>query len=174
VKDSSHNRFRKILAASTVLLLILHVAIASYLTFSGNNSRSNILLRSYHRFALIGPFFREETITSTPRFIVTSWKNGKPESIEIFQALTREYHHRPWSTSTLVYRDYIRKSIPYRKSDIEKQTLKKIVKITAPYTIDDADSIQWMYMYQRFSSGDQLIRDTVFTYSFNPSEIAPD
>jgi hypothetical protein len=162
--------WRKMLVMTAMFIICLHVTLALSLIFSPNAflGANFKLARVYKYLVHLGPFFREESIQSSPHLIIEV--NG--EAKDVIQARAREYHLQPWKVNRLALRDYARRSadaFPKVKNKTNPAAYANLAKITANTfsTLQPGDSVRWTYYHKYYNAEENVFRcDTVFNTLF--------
>ena len=75
-----HDRSRKIptvLGATIGCLMLLHIVLALFVIVMPEASRGNRVLGFYRRFVVLGPFFQESRIVTSPHLLVSKLEEGR-------------------------------------------------------------------------------------------------
>jgi hypothetical protein len=149
--------------------MVVHLIIALALTFSPKNvslGRSKIGM-FYDHLVHLGPFYREESIQSTPHFILKTPHSEQDLIVE----LTTTYQGAPWKVNRLALRDHIRKSCDgflnsgLRRQSITYRQLEEITTRFAREPVEPGDSVSWIYYHRWYhANGNTWIDDTMFVY----------
>jgi hypothetical protein len=167
--------FRRVVTAIILLILCIHILMASALTFLQGDftfGKSKVA-RVYKYFIHLGPFYREEAIQSSPHFVIL--KNG--EAVDVIQKHADEYKERPWKINQLAMRDYADRTTQaffnthyYSARRMEKSAgFKKLSRLTKAEfpDIKQGDSIRWIYFNRWYIPEEKSwINDTLYMHSF--------
>lgn len=175
MKNISVKTFRRIVTTAVVVILSVHILIASALTFLQGEITfgKSKFARVYKYFVHLGPFYREESIQSSPHFTVIH--NG--ESKDLIQSYADEYRDKPWKINRLALRDYVDRTSQkffttnyYSERRMERSPgFRKLMRLSqqAHPDIKQGDSISWVYYNRWYVYQEKTwVNDTIFQYSF--------
>jgi hypothetical protein len=167
--------FRRIVTTGVLLILCVHILMASALTFlQGDFSfGKSKVARVYKYFIHLGPFYREEAIQSSPHFVIVN--NGV--AIDVIQQHADEYKSHPWKINQLSLRDYADRTTQaffnthyYSPKRMEKSSgfrkMSRMTKTAFPQ-IKAGDSVRWIYFNRWYIPDERTwINDTLYQHSF--------
>lgn len=101
------SRFRQIVTVAILFLFSVHLLIVAALTFAPRTMArpSSLPARLYAYFVHLGPFYREESIRSSPHVVVSTGE----VTIDLIQEYHSQYLVNPWRADKLLLRDYTRR-----------------------------------------------------------------
>jgi hypothetical protein len=170
---SSHPAL-KVLSIGLVTLILLHVIVSLVLVLYGDKSmlgRSRIA-KAYVFFTHIGPFFREDAITSTAVLHLRSCCDGGSNYKDFLVEKVKEYRQRPWDPEPLLIRDFARNkasryySSVHEEKEIALRQLKHLVLDGHP----DSTRLVVTYIQQWHSPREKT--DTLFNILVSRDSVA--
>jgi hypothetical protein len=173
-----HARFRKVLALLVTGVLVIHVVIILFLTFSPSPERAgnSMVARAYQHFIHIGPFFREDAIQASQHVVAGYFKQGEWNYIDLTDSLVHRYQNNPWKTQELSVRDRIRenaRSLVGRKGWRESgefRNLHHYARSRHP-EIRESDSVSIIFVIRWYKPElKRHIPDTLFHLTFDPAD----
>jgi hypothetical protein len=161
-------RFKQGITASVLAIIVVHVVVVMVLTFFPGlalHSTSKIG-RFYSYFIHLGPFYREESIRSSPHVIVAS----KDREVDLVSEYHARYLKQPWRLDHLLLRDYARRSADKlatnhrQKHSLESMATlaEKCDRVFATY-----DSLHVSYIHKWYlPDADRWVSRTVYSTTF--------
>ena len=180
----SGTSFKKRAGIAAFVIIGIHIALCCFAMLAPKSIVHSTRLTSlYDRLIILGPFFQEARISSTPRVFVSyktnnEWSKPVDHSIEDFNY----YRAHPWRYDKLHTGDFVR-STSSRVSKFQKQASAEIKKsrafrelnefILQEYIKQPVDSINVLYAFNVYLADVNAYRlDTVFQYTYRPSDVA--
>lgn len=163
--------FQKPFSIALLVILSIHVLFALGFTFIpgfSNNIQSSIG-KVYSYLVHLGPFYREETIKSTPHFVAVV----KDVEIDLIDFHARQYQTHPWKTNELILRDFVRRSadaFSLRPDSRSSGAYLNLRRATSNYfpVMEQNDSVQWIYFHRYYNiESNSFSDDTVFAVHFS-------
>jgi hypothetical protein len=186
VKDASNLSFKRKIGLAAFVIVLLHVLLSVFILFTPKSvANSNSIGRTYNRLMLVGPFFDEARIKTSPHLYVLyfeneTWTPPKDYAMDNFAI----YCRRPWRYDklriTYVERYLSNKVGQTRKTyDFDEVKDSRVFRELNQFVVHEylerpTDSITLVYGHSRYFPETHTTRfDTTFTYTYNPNEIAP-
>jgi len=173
------------IGAAAIVVVILHIAFSVVVLRSSRKQNSSGLRSLYSHLILLGPFFQESRITSSPHLYISykvndSWSPVADPGIANFTF----YREHPWRYDKLHYSDFeryialqvgqkarskefqdVQHSRPFR--ELNHFILREVIR-------EPVDSVSIVYGLNFYSPETKAMRfDTVFNYTYNPNVIGP-
>lgn len=182
IKDSLRLKSRIGLVA--VIVVMLHIAIASIVVFSPQGSlRGYKIITVYKQLIVVGPFFTESRIKTSHYLAVRykregNWSSEREYGKEYFLSYTR----RPWRFDKLSYNDY-EKRLCYEVGKFSENKTFEQVKSNSDflelnnfllneYIKMPVDSLSITYALNEYIPKiNSHNLDTVFRYTYNPNTL---
>ena len=183
---TSDTSFNKKIGATACVILLLHILLSIFaVTAPKQWVNANPLTGLYDKLILLGPFFHESRIKSSPHLYVSyqihnSWSPARDYGVENF-ALYRE---RPWRFDKLHSNDFER-YISYQVGSQDKSrhfqevSASKAFRELNQFVLQEliqqpVDSVTLVYGVNTYLPESRTFRfDTILNYSYNPGAIAP-
>jgi len=168
------------------VIVLLHILLSLFIVLAPKRFvDSNRLSSLYSRLILLGPFFVESRIKSSPHLYVrynvnSAWSPFTDYAIENF----RFYYEHPWRYDKLHFNDFER-YISYQvgKQSKSKQfeqiknsrVFRELNQLVLQELIrKPVDSVTLVYGFNLYLPESKTFRfDTIFKYTYNPKAIAP-
>ena len=138
----------------------------------------------YSKVILLGPFFQESRIKTSPHLLVSfrtkkGWSETRDLAIENFN----EYTHGPWRYEKLRYCDferYLARQLSLQVKGKEFSEIKELKVfrelnqyLTHETISSSVDSIRLEYCLSTYIPVGNTVRlDTIFSFAYNPNDIA--
>jgi hypothetical protein len=186
VKDAWNLSLKRKIGFAAALIVLLHILLSSFiLVIPKTISNSNSIGRMYNRAVLVGPFFDEPRIKTSPHLYVRyfeneRWTPPRDYAMENFAI----YCQRPWRYDKLRI-TYAERYLSNKLGQMNKPREWDEVKdsrvfrelnqfLVHEYLERPTDSIRLVYGHSQYFPETHTTRfDTTFTYTYNPNEIAP-
>jgi len=186
VKDASTLSFKRRIGLAAVVIVSLHTLLSLLILFIPKPvANSNSIGLMYNRLMLIGPFFDEARIKTSPHLYVRyfeneTWTPPTDYAMDNFAV----YCQRPWRYDKLriTYAErYLSNKVGQMNKPrawdevMDSRVFRELNQfVVHEYLKRPTDSIRLVYGHSRYFPETHTTRfDTTFTYTYNPNEIAP-
>ena len=146
---------------------------------------SGLISLIYNRLVLIGPFFNEPRIKTSPHLYIRTYENGQWTAVRDFAAENQTfYRSHPWRFDKLRV-NYFERYASNKLSLLNKSSQLEEVRgtgsfrelnqfVVQEYIGRTTDSISLVYGLNRyFPETNTTEFDTTFVYTYNPDDIGP-
>ena len=169
----------------SIIIVCLHVLFCLFAMLGPKSwVHSTRLTSLYDRLIILGPFFQEARIRSTPRLFIAyktngSWSGEIDHSIESF----RFYREHPWRYDQLHTGDFER-SVSFDISRLHRDEFQNVKNVRGFRELNEfilqerikkpVDSVRLLYGFNVYLPDINEFRfDTLFQYAYDPSHVAP-
>lgn len=166
-----------------LILVLIHMLLAVLTAFlPPKHIKSNIVASFYNQLILLGPFFQESRITSSPHLYVRFkrkdvWSSYRDYASENFLI----YKRNPWNYYRLHHSDfqrYITHEVGQQKTKgfnevINSRGFRELNQHVVDELIDGpVDSLTLLYVVNTYLPESKSSRlDTIFSYTYNPNQV---
>jgi hypothetical protein len=187
VKDTASSAsFKRRIGIAAFVIVLLHILFSLFVAvLPMQHVSSNAVTSLYNRLILLGPFFHESRIKASPHVYVRykvndAWTQARDYGKENFTY----YCEHPWRYDKLHFNDFER----YISHQIGKQSHSKPFNEISKSRVfrelnqfllqepiqEPVDSVTVMYGFNLYlPEAKTFTFDTIFTYTYNPKDIAP-
>jgi hypothetical protein len=174
VNGTSISNFKKVTALVIAGCLTIHILIALSLTFFSHHftTGSSKVGKLYEYLVHLGPFYREETIKSSPHFIVSA--NG--ETLDVIEKHASQFQYNVLKVHELTLRDHTRRAADAFLNSTNKNSsagFRKLYQITERefQNIKVGDDVSWYYILRWYHPKENTFsNDTLFVHHFTWSQ----
>jgi hypothetical protein len=186
VKDVSDLSLRKRIGLAATVVVALHIVLSLVFTLTPNAAQhAGLVGLMYKRLMLIGPFFNESRIKTSPHLYIRTYENGRWSSARDFANENYVFFQsHPWRQDMLrmnYFERYISKKVGQRNKPLELGELNEsgsfrelnqfVLREYIPHSIDSISLVYGLNRY--FPETNTSGFDTTFVYTYNPAEIGP-
>jgi hypothetical protein len=178
--------FGKKIGIAACLAIMLHILLCLLVLILPQRAVvANPITSLYRTFMIIGPFFYEARIKSTPHLLVSVYRDGSWSlPIEHRMNSLRAYRQQPWRYDVLRkydFEEYIASQVGTikKRHDFDKVMRSKAFRelnqfVVLEYTDKPVDSLSLLYVVKVYSTMENSYKsDTIFNFTYNPADIAP-
>jgi hypothetical protein len=177
VNDIRIARLKRLAALTACCVLVVHVALSLYLTFSNRLTPlgKSLVARVYHHLIHLGPFFREDAIQISPHFIVAARRDEQWHYTDLMELHVQQYHESPWKTQHLTLRDFVRENarlLVKARNNPQSLAFRKLSHIVREdVDLRGTDSVKWIYINRWYDIKTKQIRpDTLLNLAISGME----
>jgi hypothetical protein len=183
-KDASVLTLRRRIGIAAIAISLVHVILSITFLLTPTEAQHSGMTRSmYNRLVLIGPFFNEPRIKTSPHLYVRYYENSQWSPVRDIAAENHAiFITHPWRYDRLRM-NYFERYITRRVGPLNSRTDVEAVKesrafrelnqfVLSEYIQRPVDSLSLVYGVSQYYPETNLTRfDTTFAYTFKPSEI---
>lgn len=169
--------------AATVIV-VLHIVLSVIFMLNPKSaSHAGIIGLIYNRLLLIGPFFQESRIKTSPHLYVRAYENSRWSSVRDFAMENNSFFHSHPLRYDRLRMNYFERyishqvgllNVPRNYKEIKKSRLFRELNqfVLQEYLKRPVDSLSLVYGVNRYFPETGITEfDTTFAYTYNPCEI---
>ena len=167
----SPRKIASILGTVACLTLLLHIVLAAVIIISPNASRLSPVLGFYRRFVVLGPFFDEARIISSPHLLISEYKNGAwSDDMDMgCAAVANPTVGKNEAVQRRAFETFLATSVTNvkQRTHVSRALVELENYLRTRPTIKDADSLSITFIQRRWSRT-LAYTDTVYQHKFKP------
>jgi len=183
-RDANFLSLRRRIGIAAAAIALLHVVLSITFLLSPKEAQQSSMIRlMYNQLLLIGPFFNESRIKTSPQLYVRYYENNQWTPVRDVAAENHAYFLRhPWRYDRLrinYFERYMTRRVGQwnSRSDVESVKESRSFRELNQFVLQEyiqrpIDSLSLVYGVSQYYPETNSIRfDTTFAYTFKPSEI---